>query len=275
MYVIRGVTLRVFRGIMPICGSQGAEVPAPGPRRAAAQRPSLCLREPTAWQRLWLIPPAPAGFWRLWNRGLGAASGTNARIGFTAKPASGNNAADEREGLISGEEPFAYHPKMGRYADLHNHLLGHIMRIGIFIALVALVLTLTTLTSSHGGLAFGSHSFEVYGWPQPWLHLDGTYKKAAVRTEGSVTETLAIDANGKPEIERTSGYRIDRSPLVVSAAAAGAITAVFLVPVFLWPRISSERGGPTKIEPMTRSAVTSSFQSVAAGALLVIAHPPR
>ena len=38
---------------------------------------------------------------------------------------AGKNAADEGKGLISGEEPFAYHPEMGRYADLHNHLLGH------------------------------------------------------------------------------------------------------------------------------------------------------
>jgi hypothetical protein len=38
----------------------------------------------------------------------------------------GKNAADEGKGFISGEEPFAYHPKMGRYADLHNHLLGRL-----------------------------------------------------------------------------------------------------------------------------------------------------
>jgi hypothetical protein len=99
-------------------------VPAPGPGRAAAQRPSISLRERAAWQRVWVIPPPPGGYWRLWNRGLGATSGKNARIGFTAEPASGKNAADEGKGFISGEEPFAYHPKMGRYADLHNHLLS-------------------------------------------------------------------------------------------------------------------------------------------------------
>jgi hypothetical protein len=60
----------------------------------------------------------------LWNRGRGTASGKTARIGFTAEAASGKNATDEGKGFISGEEPFAYHPEIGRYADLHNHLLG-------------------------------------------------------------------------------------------------------------------------------------------------------
>ena len=68
------------------------------------------------------------------------------------------------------------------------------MRIVISIVLFAVVLTLTTLTSSHGGLAFGTHSFEVYGWPQPWLHLDRTYKQTVVRTGDLVTTTLAIAA---------------------------------------------------------------------------------
>ncbi len=46
--------------------------------------------------------------------------------GFTAEPSSRKKPADERKGFISGEEPFACHPKMGRYADLHNHLFGMI-----------------------------------------------------------------------------------------------------------------------------------------------------
>jgi hypothetical protein len=46
------------------------------------------------------------------------------RSGFTAEPASGKNASGEGNGFISGGEPLAYHPKMGRYADLHNYLLG-------------------------------------------------------------------------------------------------------------------------------------------------------
>jgi hypothetical protein len=119
------------------------------------------------------------------------------------------------------------------------------MRIGIFIAVFALVLTFVTLTSSHGGLAFGSHSFEVYGWPQPWLNLDRAYKKAVVRTGDSVTEILAIDANGRAETESTSVHRIDWLPLLISAAAAGTVTAVLLLPIFLWLRRSSEQGGPT------------------------------
>ena len=141
--------------------------------------------------------------------------------------------------------PFVYLPELGRYPDLYNHLLGRIMRIVITIALFALVLALTTLTSSHGGLAFGTHSFEVYGWPQPWVHLDRTYKQAVVRTRDSVTTTLAIDANGRAVTERTSVHRIDWLPLVISAATAGAITAVLSLPIFLWPCRSSERGGPT------------------------------
>ena len=124
-------------------------------------------------------------------------------------------------------------------------MLGHMMRIFIFMALFALVLTLTTMTSSHGGLAFGTHSFEVYGWPQPWLHLDRTYKQAVVRTGDSVTTTLAIAPNGRAETERTSVRRIDWLPLAISAAAAGAIAALLFLPVSLWPRGTSERGGPT------------------------------
>jgi hypothetical protein len=57
---------------------------------------------------------------------LGAASGKDARTGFTAEPAPGKSAVDEGKGFITGEEPFAYHPKMGRYANLHNHSLGNI-----------------------------------------------------------------------------------------------------------------------------------------------------
>jgi len=53
----------------------------------------------------------------------------NAQIRFTAEPASGKAAGDEWKGLIRGEEPFAYHPKMGRYADLYNHLFGNIERL--------------------------------------------------------------------------------------------------------------------------------------------------
>jgi hypothetical protein len=55
----------------------------------------------------------------------GAVSGKSARIGFTPEPASARKAADERKGLIGGEELFVYHPKMGRYADLHNHLFDY------------------------------------------------------------------------------------------------------------------------------------------------------
>ena len=150
---------------------------------------------------------------------------------------------DEGKGFISSEEPCVRHLKMEKYADYRS--LGHMIRIVIFFAVFALVLTFATLTSSHGGLAFSSHSFEVYGWPQPWLHLDRIYMKAVVRTGDSVTENLAIAANGRAETERPSIHRIDWLPLVISAGAAGAIASVLLLPVFLWPRRSAERGGPT------------------------------
>lgn len=110
------------------------------------------------------------------------------------------------------------------------------MRIVIFTAIFALVLSLTTMTSSHGGLAFGTHSFEVYGWPQPWLHLERTYKQAVVRRGDSVTTTLAIDPSGRVETERTVVHRIDWLALAVSGTVAGAITAVLALPVFLWQR---------------------------------------
>jgi hypothetical protein len=92
------------------------------------------------------------------------------------------------------------------------------MRIAIFTAIFALVLSIITITSSHGGLAFGTHSLEVYGWPQPWLHLDRTYKQAVVRRGDSVTTTLAIAPNGRVETERTAVDRIDWLALAVSAA---------------------------------------------------------
>ena len=48
----------------------------------------------------------------------------NTRLGFIAEPASGEDAADDGYGFISGEEPFAYQSKMGRCANLHYHLLN-------------------------------------------------------------------------------------------------------------------------------------------------------
>ena len=45
-------------------------------------------------------------------------------IGFTAQPAPGKVTLDEGKGFISSGEPFAYHLKMGRYADLYNRLFG-------------------------------------------------------------------------------------------------------------------------------------------------------
>ncbi len=118
------------------------------------------------------------------------------------------------------------------------------MRVVISILLFAVVLTLTTITSWHGGLAFGMHSFEVYGWPRPWLHLHRTYKQTVVRTRDSVTTTLAIAANGRAETERTSVDRIDWLPLLISVGTAGAITAVLSLPILFWPSKSAEQGGP-------------------------------
>jgi hypothetical protein len=43
---------------------------------------------------------------------------------FTPQPPSAKTTLDEGQGIISGREPFAYHPKMGRYADLYTHLFG-------------------------------------------------------------------------------------------------------------------------------------------------------
>ena len=39
-------------------------------------------------------------------------------------PPSGKGAPDEEKIFICRGEPFACHPNMGRYTDLHNHLLG-------------------------------------------------------------------------------------------------------------------------------------------------------
>ena len=43
---------------------------------------------------------------------------------FTAKSERGKHSPDEPNGFISRREPFGYHPEMGRYPDLYNHLFG-------------------------------------------------------------------------------------------------------------------------------------------------------
>jgi hypothetical protein len=58
--------------------------------------------------------PLLSGCWRLWNRGLGAACGKDARISFTAELAPDIGAVDERKGFISRRDLLAYHPKRGR-----------------------------------------------------------------------------------------------------------------------------------------------------------------
>jgi len=47
-------------------------------------------------------------------------------IVFTAQPGPGKVTLDEGRGFISSEEPFAYHPKMGRHADLYNKVKRHV-----------------------------------------------------------------------------------------------------------------------------------------------------
>jgi hypothetical protein len=49
---------------------------------------------------------------------------TPIKEGFTAKPARSKGGLDEAHGFISAREPFGYHPEMGGYPGLHNHLGG-------------------------------------------------------------------------------------------------------------------------------------------------------
>jgi hypothetical protein len=82
------------------------------------------------------------------------------------------------------------------------------IRIGIFIFLFAVVFAFATVGNGSGTLAFGSHSFTSYGWPHPWLHVH------------SVT--------------KTTEFKIDWLPFVLSSSAAGAIAGMLSLPVFFW-----------------------------------------
>jgi hypothetical protein len=44
--------------------------------------------------------------------------------GFTIGTGRSKAGPDEVKGFVSGAEPFGYHPKMGFYPDLFNHLFG-------------------------------------------------------------------------------------------------------------------------------------------------------
>src|SRR5437879_7605685 len=57
------------------------------------------------------------------ERGAWAPTGKTLK-GFTAQPAPDKVTLDERRGFSRSEEPLAYHPKMGRSADLYNHLFA-------------------------------------------------------------------------------------------------------------------------------------------------------
>ena len=93
------------------------------------------LAGPDLWHwavRVRLMPSAPWRVSAIVERGSGdgASKRKSARIGFTPERALGNGAGDEGKGFISGEEPLAYQPKMGRYAGLYNYLFGT-MSVGI------------------------------------------------------------------------------------------------------------------------------------------------
>ena len=44
--------------------------------------------------------------------------------GFTTEIGRSKAGLDETKGFITGAEPFGYHPRMGCYPDLFNHLFG-------------------------------------------------------------------------------------------------------------------------------------------------------
>jgi hypothetical protein len=66
------------------------------------------------------MPPRRTGQRLVWS----VETLRNAQIGFTAQPALGKGVVDEGQYCLSDGEPFGYHPKMGGYPDLYNHLLG-------------------------------------------------------------------------------------------------------------------------------------------------------
>ncbi len=92
------------------------------------------------------------------------------------------------------------------------------MRIGVFILLFGLVLAFTTVTHDHGGLAFGSHSFSSYGWPQRWLTID------------RIQKTTAIHPDRRREAgERSTSWSIGFAGLVVSAGTAAGIAVLWAI----------------------------------------------
>jgi len=100
---------------------------------------------------------------------------------------------------------------------------GHAMRAAIFIAFFALIFAFATLKSEEGGLAFGTHNFASYGWPQHWLSVDHR------------TQTVTIHEDGRREGgERWTERKIDWRRLAVSVSVSACMAAVLTVPFFFW-----------------------------------------
>jgi hypothetical protein len=75
----------------------------------------VCLGEPAAWQRLWLIPPPLGQKAAIVGQISGGLQADNIyRIAFARSPGLGKVALDERQGFIRRRDLLAYHPKMGR-----------------------------------------------------------------------------------------------------------------------------------------------------------------
>jgi hypothetical protein len=75
----------------------------------------MSLREPAAWQRLWLIPPPLGRMAAIVGQLSGGSQAEKlGRIPFTRGLRLGKGASDERKGFIGRRDLLAYHPKMGR-----------------------------------------------------------------------------------------------------------------------------------------------------------------
>jgi hypothetical protein len=81
--------------------------------------------------------PLPGGCWRLWNRGLGAGRGKNARIGFTAEPASRARHDDARTAqVLSRTNRRLNRRRRGRHAAVCSDWFRTGSREGLRVALM-------------------------------------------------------------------------------------------------------------------------------------------
>ena len=85
----------------------------------------MFLWHPAASQVVWLITPTPGRMFAVAGRASGRRQAQKpVKRELYSRTRGSKDGLDEPKGFISGKEPFGYHPEMGGYPDLYNHLLA-------------------------------------------------------------------------------------------------------------------------------------------------------